>query len=150
MTIGKDRIGALLLLVFSAAYWYFATDIRMLPFQRGSAFNAQTMPLALGALGVGLSLAIMIAPGSDARVSLRGYDWPRGIAMLALMIAYGLTLRPLGFILSTTLFLACGYAVLGERRLLVLVAASLPVAVGFWALMTLGLDIYVAPLPDMP
>lgn len=143
----KDRIGALLLLAFCSAYWALATEIRMLPFQANQAFNAQTMPLALGAMGVGLSLAIFISPGSGERPTLSGFRWGLAGAMLALMVFYGLTIRPLGFLTSTTLFLIGGYMVLGERNPITLILASVPIVVAFWALMTQGLDIYIAPWP---
>ena len=145
--LSKDRIGALLLLVFCSAYWALAYDIHMLPFQRNAAFNAQTMPEALGVLGVILSLAIIVMPGSQEKLNLSGFNWGKGATMLALMVFYGLTIRPLGFIIATTIFLMVGYAALGERRPLILLAASLPIVVAFWLLMTQGLDIYIAPLP---
>lgn len=144
----KDRLGALLLLAFSAAYWWLASDIRMLPFQKTQAFNAQTMPLALGAIGVVLSLAILVSPGSSDKPEVAGFRWGLGLAMLVLMVFYGLTIRPLGFILSTTLFLIGGYMLLGERRPLLLLAAALAPVVAFWLLMTQVLDVYVAPLPE--
>ena len=147
MPLSKDRIGALLLLAFCVAYWVFAYDIRLLPFQQNVAFHARTMPLALAVIGTGLSLLLLVFPGSDARAELRGFRWGLGVAMLVLMVAYGSLLRPLGFIVATTLFLICGYAALGERRPLMLLLASLPLVVAFWAMMTLGLDIYVEPLP---
>lgn len=146
--LNKDRIGGLLLLGFCGAYWSLAGEIRMLPFQQNQAFNAQTMPLALGALGVGLSTAILIMPSDSEKLRLTGFRWGLGAAMLALMVFYGLTIRPLGFIVATTMFLIGGYAVLGERRPLVLLLASAPLVVGFWALMNYGLDVYVAPLPE--
>ncbi len=148
MTLSKDRIGALLLLVFCAAYWSLTYDIRMLPFQKAQAFNAQTMPEALAALGVALSLALLIFPGTHEKPELRGFKWSIGIAMLGLMVFYGVTLRPLGFLLSTTLFLIGGYWVMGERKPLALILASVPIVVAFWALMNYGLDIYVSPLPE--
>lgn len=146
--LSKDRIGALLLLTFCLGYWYFTYQIRMLPFQKQAAFNAQTMPEALSVIGVVLALLLLVFPGSDERLSLTGFRWKQGLAMLGLMVFYGLTLRPLGFIASTSVFLMAGYAVLGERRPLTLVLASVPIVVAFWALMTQGLDIYVAPLPE--
>lgn len=146
--LSKDRIGALLLLVFCAAYWMLAYDIRMLPFQRTQAFNAQTMPIALGVLGTALALLLLIFPGSNERVDVKGYRFGTGAIMLVLMTIYGFTIRTLGFIPSTTLFLMAGYWVLGEKRPLVLILASLPLVVAFWVLMTQGLDIYVAPFPS--
>lgn len=146
--LSKDRIGALLLLAFSSAYWYYTYQIRMLPFQRDQAFNAQTMPEALAVMGVVLSLALIIFPSDRSQPDLKGYQWLTGFTMLVLMFLYGITLRPLGFISSTSLFLMGGYLALGERNVLKLVLASVPISVGFWALMSYGLDIYVEPLPS--
>ncbi|MEL6751169.1 MAG: tripartite tricarboxylate transporter TctB family protein, partial [Pseudomonadota bacterium] len=56
-------------------------------------------------------------------------------------------LRTLGFILSTSLFLIAGFMLLGERRPLWLLAASVPLVVAFWALMDRVLGVYVAALP---
>ncbi|MCI4665254.1 MAG: tripartite tricarboxylate transporter TctB family protein [Neomegalonema sp.] len=143
----KDRIGALLMLVFCAAYWALAYQIKILPFQRMQAFNAQTMPLVLGGAGVLLSLAILVSPGTGEKLDVRGYRWGVGVAMLGLMVAYGLLLTPLGFIIATTLFLIGGFVILGERSPLTLLLASLPLVFGFWLLMTQGLDVYVSPCP---
>ncbi|MEM7024083.1 MAG: tripartite tricarboxylate transporter TctB family protein [Pseudomonadota bacterium] len=148
MSVPKDRVGALLLLAFCSAYWYYTYEIRMLPFQLQQAFHAQTMPEALAVAGVALSLILLVFPGSDERLSLVGFNWTIGLFMLGLMVFYGATLRPLGFIVSTTLFLIGGYVALGERNPLTLILASLPLVLAFWALMTQGLDIYVAPLPE--
>lgn len=147
MSISKDRLGAFLLLAFCAAYWWFAYDIRLLPFQASFAFNARTAPEALGVLGVGLSLALLVFPGSKETPDLRGFNWGIGATMIALMVLYGLTVRPLGFILSTSLFLIAGYWALGERRPLTLILAAVPLVVAFWVLMTQGLDVYIDPMP---
>lgn len=144
----KDRIGALLLLVFCGAYALLATEIQMLPFQRAQAFNAQTMPIALGVIGVIISFLILVSPGSDEKPDLRGYQWGLGATMIGLMVLYGFTIRPLGFLLSTTILLVGGYVALGERKPLNLVLASVPLVVAFWLLMTQVLDVYVAPLPE--
>ena len=56
-------------------------------------------------------------------------------------------MRPLGFILSTSLFLMLGYALLGERNPLRLILAAVPLVVGFWFLMTQGLDVFIEPFP---
>lgn len=145
----KDRIGALLMLTFCGAYWMLAYDIRMLPFQKAQAFNAQTMPEALGIAGCILSLLILVTPDDSGRLSLKGFNFKIGAIMLGLMVFYGLTLKPLGFILSTSLFLMGGYFALGEKKPVTLILASVPIVVAFWALMTLGLDIYVEALPEM-
>ncbi len=148
MTIlSKDRVGAMLLLAFCVGYGVMSQEIRMLPFQMNAAFHARTMPEALSVLGIVLALMLLIFPGSDTKPVLRGYNWLTAALVILLMFAYALTVRPAGFLLATTLFLMVGFALLGERRPLVLVGASAPIVVGFWLLMSEVLDVYVAPLP---
>lgn len=147
MFFTKDRIGGLLMLIFCLVYAWQSQNIRMLPFQMNSAFNAQTMPEVLSVLGIGLSILIILFPSSSERLALSKLNWPLGLAFLALMSVYGLTVRPAGFLLSTTLFLMLGFAMLGERNILKLVLVAVPLVVGFWALMNYGLSVYVAPLP---
>jgi putative tricarboxylic transport membrane protein len=143
----KDRIGGALILAFCLFYAWKIGDIRLLPFQRGDAFTARTMPIALVTLGLALSTLLVIRPGGGERPALRGLDWGRVGFFLVWMSIYGLTVRTFGFIISTTLFLAIGFAVLGERRLWMLAAVSVPLVVLFWVLMTQGLDVYIAPWP---
>ncbi|MEM8850445.1 MAG: tripartite tricarboxylate transporter TctB family protein [Pseudomonadota bacterium] len=144
----KDRIGGALILAFCLFYAWKIGDIRLLPFQQGDAFTAKTMPIALAVLAVGLSAILILKPGDGAKPELRGLDWGRVAFFLAWMSAYGLTVRPLGFLISTILFLAVGFAVLGERRLWMLAAVAVPLVGLFWVLMTQGLDVYIAPLPE--
>ena len=142
----RDRIGALLMLAFSVAYGALSVRIPLLPFQQAAAFTARTGPEALAVLGVALSLIQLIRPGGG-RIEAKGFAWGRGAILCALMLVYAATVRPLGFIPATTIFLIGGFATLGERRPLVLLLASVPVVVGFWALMDIGLDVTVRPLP---
>ena len=148
MRLSKDRIGGLLLLAFCVAYGILSQDIRLLPFQETAAFHARTMPEVLTVLGIGLSLAIIVFPGSRERPSLAGYEWVTCGLFLALMSLYGFSIRPLGFLLSTSLFLMLGFALLGERRPLILVLVAVPLVVAFWVLMTQGLDVFIEPLPS--
>lgn len=143
----KDRIGGLLLLAFCLFYYSKIGDIRVLPFQANQAFTPRTIPQALAVLGIILSIAIVIFPSNRERLSLSEMNWPLGLAFLALMSVYGLTVRPAGFLLSTSLFLMIGFAMLGERNPLKLFLVAVPLVVAFWALMNYGLSVYVAPLP---
>ena len=144
----KDRIGALLLLAFSLVYGYLSQSIRLLPFQQNVAFHARTMPEILTVLAVVLALLLLLMPPSQDKLSLSGLKLGKGLFFLVLMSIYGLTLRPLGFIISTSLFLIIGYALLGERRPLPLLLASVPLVVVFWLLMTKGLDVFIEPWPN--
>ena len=148
MNISKDRVGGLLLLVFCLLYGWLIQDIRLLPFQMDDAFTARTMPQALTFLGVGMSAALIVFPGNTDPVVLKGMQWGRVGIFLALMSAYGLTIRPMGFIASTSVFLMVGFALLGERKPITLFLAAVPLVVLFWVLMTQGLDVFIEPLPE--
>ena len=143
----KDRIGGVLLLAFCVGYAILSQRIRLLPFQEAAAFTPRTMPEVLSVLGIGLSLWCIVLPGSREAPAMRGLDWPRTLAFLGLMSVYGLSVRPAGFLLATTVFLIAGYMLLGERKPHLLLLASVPLVVAFWALMHLGLDVFIAPLP---
>jgi putative tricarboxylic transport membrane protein len=161
----RDRIGALLMLAFSLGYGAMSFRIPLLPFQTNQAFTARTIPEALAVLGVLLSLAILLKPLSPAareadatwRVSMRKVlgrfsdgSFPLGkvAALCVLMAIYGLTVRPLGFLASTTILLSGGMLILGERRYLMIALTTVGVVVFFWTLMTQFLDVYIAPLPE--
>lgn len=148
MRLSKDRIGGLLLLAFCVTYGILSQDIRLLPFQETAAFHARTMPEVLTVLGIGLSLATIVFPGSRETPSFAGYNWVTCGFFLALMSLYGFSIRPLGFLLSTSLFLMLGFALLGERKPLTLVLVAVPLVVAFWVLMTQGLDVFIEPLPS--
>ena len=147
MFLPKDRIGGLLLLAFCVFYAWQIDAIRILPFQANQAFTPRTIPVVLSILGIGLSILIVIFPSNKERLQISELNWPLGIAFLVLMSVYGLSVRPVGFLISTSLFLMIGFAMLGERNLLKLVLVAIPLVVAFWALMNYGLSVYVAPLP---
>lgn len=143
----KDRIGGLLLFVFCVFYWTKIGDIRLLPFQADQAFTPRTIPQILAVMGIAISAIIVLFPSNKERVVLSQLNWPLGLAFLALMSIYGLTVRPAGFLLATSLFLMAGFAMLGERNIVKLILVAVPLVVAFWALMNYGLSVYVAPLP---
>ena len=147
MFFSKDRIGGILLLVFCVTYGLLSQHIRLLPFQENVAFHARTMPEVLSILGIGLSIIVIAFPGSKEKPNLQGFDLVKGALFLGLMSLYGLTIRPLGFIIATSLFLMIGFGLLGERKPLNLVLVAVPLVVAFWALMTQGLDVFIEPLP---
>ncbi|MEM7290453.1 MAG: tripartite tricarboxylate transporter TctB family protein [Pseudomonadota bacterium] len=147
MFLTKDRIGAILLLAFSLFYWWKISDIRLLPFQANQAFTPRTIPEILSYLGIVLSLLILIFPANRERLSFSELNWPLGLAFLVLMSFYGFTVRPLGFLLSTSLFLMTGFAMLGERSIIKLLLVAVPLVVAFWVLMNFGLNVFIEPLP---
>lgn len=90
--------------------------------------------------------------GDEQRASSEGLptDW-RTLGLMAVALA-GLILlwRPLGFILTATLFLVAGARVLGSRSLIRDVVAGVLVSVGTYALFTrlLGLELPAGPLEE--
>ena len=143
----KDRLGALLLLAFCSAYGLLSQDIVLLPGNQNTAFHARTMPTFLTALGITLSLLLLLFPTTHAAHGLRGINWLKLVLFMLLMSLFGLAIRPLGFILATTTFLLISFALLAERSYLRLLVIPLAVAVGFWAIMELLLGVYLHPLP---
>lgn len=147
MFFTKRRIGAFLLLGFSIAYAVLSQRIPLLPFQATSAFHARTMPEILSVMAIAICIAIIVLPSPAEFVELKGKNWLIVLAFLVLMSIYGLTIRPFGFILASSMLLGVGYWLLGERKLWLLVITSVPVAVAFWALMSIGLGVFIEPLP---
>lgn len=146
--LSSDRIGGFLIGVFSVAYGALVFQIPLLPFQAEAAFTARTMPQALTVLGVIFSLLLIAKPNSNATPQMSGFLWGRALLICLTMVVYGLTIRSGGFLISTTLFLICGFVILGERRPLIVLSCSIPIVVIFWTLMSQFLGVYVEPLPE--
>ena len=64
-----------------------------------------------------------------------------------LMVAYALCLRPVGFLLSTTVFLIAGSFILGERKWHVMIPVAVIATASVWYLVQEVLGIYMRPLP---
>lgn len=147
MNICKDHIGGMTFLLLSVAYGYYAGQIPLLPGDEYEPFTAQTVPNALAMLGGILSIALLVTAdrGEGSGLKLRGYDFSLVAKLLALVVIFALALEWIGFLLATIVFLIGGYWLLGERRVKTLLVASVPFAVGIWAILTQLLDIYLAP-----
>ncbi len=145
MNIAKDRIGGLIFLALSIAYGYSITLIPMYPGDEYEVFTAKTLPTALAILGGLLSISLLFASRNAEKSQLPNLDWIIAIKLISLMVFYGAVLELLGFIIATSLFLFCGYWLLGERRKLILLFCSLPLVIFFWFVLTQLLDIYLAP-----
>ncbi|WP_434999414.1 tripartite tricarboxylate transporter TctB family protein [Vibrio scophthalmi] len=142
----RDRVGALLFLLFCLGYGYQSTLIPLFPGDEYEAFTARTLPTILTWVGIGLSLVLLVTGKSDAQSgAITGFNWKLLIAFLALMALYGVGLTVLGFLLATSLFLLCGFYLLGERRKSILFGASFPFVTAFYLLLTQALDVYLEP-----
>lgn len=146
-TLNSDKIAALLFCLFVLCYGYQTTLIPLFPGDEYEPFNARTLPTILTYAGIGLSVLLLV--NSNAKPSkdtgLKAYNWRLLIQFLMLMALYGYGLYLIGFLLATSLFLLCGFYLLGERRKSILFGASFPFATAFYLLLTQGLDIYLEP-----
>ena len=142
-------IGTLCLIVLFAAYGLEALTIPLFPGQENEPFKPRTMPVALALVGLLLAgiraVQLLSATGQRDAGFLRGLNWQSVIRLVLVMLAYGFLMVPLGFVIATTLFLAAGFLILGERRRSVLLFLPLAFSVFFFLLMTEGLGLYLAP-----
>jgi putative tricarboxylic transport membrane protein len=146
-----EKAGALILLTFSIAYGLLAFEIPLTLLAQRETFNARTMPFALGLIGTLLSFLILVLPSGqtdeedNVKDAFRGLDWPSVGLLIGMMIFYSITLRFLGFVISSTIFLVGGFYILGERRVWLLFIGSLPLVLFIWFLMSRILGMYIAP-----
>ncbi len=131
-------------MLLSLAYGYHATQIPGYPGDEYEPFTASTLPYALAGAGALLSLLLICFPGGE-RLQRESGNWRLVFALLLLMLAYGLALGWLGFLVATTLFLIGGIRLMGEQSLAFTCKVSLPFTLIFWALLTKGLNVYLEP-----
>lgn len=146
-----DKAGALILLTFSIAYGLLAFKVPLTFLAQRETFNARTMPFALGIIGTLLSFSILVLPsgqtdeGDKVKDVFRGLDWSSVGLLIGIMIFYSITLRFLGFVISSIIFLMGGFYILGERRIWLLFIGSVPLVLFIWFLMSRILGMYIAP-----
>ncbi len=150
MSVNKDQLGAFIFLLFSIAYGYYAQQIPMYPGDEYEPFTARSLPQILAVFG-GLISALMLVmvtfkPASNQAFEVKKVaNWRPVLMLLGLMLGYAFSLEWFGFVIATTAFLLAGVWLLGERRIKVLWWSSLPFVLGFWALLTQALDVYLEP-----
>ncbi len=149
--MAREKVGALLLLLFSLAYGYLATRIPLSFLAQQETFTSRTMPYGLAVVGAILSLGILVLPTGDpdGKRSLKdvtaGMEWRKAIALVVLMVVYGLVMKWLGFIIASILFLIAGFYILGERRFRAMLLAAVPLVIVLWFVMSKLLGMYIAP-----
>lgn len=153
-----ERWIAVVFLVVCLVYGYaafFTMDTGLPPFMQRNPVWPSSFPKILSIIGVLLALFVLVGPRRPAEDEspeidyrrLNDYHWGRTLALLGLMVAYALSLHPIGFLVSTSLFLILGGLILGERRWLPLVAVAAVTTGGVWYLVQEVLGIFLTPLP---
>jgi putative tricarboxylic transport membrane protein len=149
--MAREKVGALVILLFSMAYGLMATKIPLSFLSQQEIFTARTMPYGLAIAGIILSFAIIVLPTVDpeGKKSLgeetRGMDWATAILLVVLMLLFGLVMKWLGFVLSSIIFLLSGFWIMGERRTLFMILSAVPLVIVLWCIMSLLLGVYIAP-----
>ncbi len=144
MKISTVKIISLLFFIFSAFYLYTAYQIRVFSFDEEAAFNAKTFPIYLGYFGMFIAaLKIVLPEKANEEVDQKFLNYKKTLVLVLIMVAYGLAIRPVGFFLSTSLFLLSSYYFLGERRWLRMFMLSFPFVAIFMFLVHGLLDIYL-------
>jgi len=142
--ISTVKIISLLFFIFSAFYLYTAYQIRVFSFDENAAFNAKTFPIYLGYFGMFIAaLKIVLPEKASEEVDQKFLNYKKTLVLVLIMVVYGLTIRPVGFFLSTSLFLLSSYYFLGERRWLRMFMLSFPFVAIFMFLVHGLLDIYL-------
>lgn len=136
----RDRVTVLLLLAASTLLAVLAKDFGLREDATQAASGSGKMLFAVAFAGCLIAVLMLLSPGKTHRplpAALKAF-WPQLTGLAALVIGYALMLEPLGFFIATSLFLAIGFILLGERRWWSLLLFSLPAAAAL-ALMLQGI-----------
>ncbi|OSQ47589.1 tripartite tricarboxylate transporter TctB family protein [Marivita geojedonensis] len=156
-----DRWIALIFITFCCAYGYlafFTMDQLLPPFMQRNPVWPSTFPKVLSILGVIVGLIVLLGLEKQTDASepsateinyrrLHEYKLGQALMLLGLMVAYALALRPVGFLLGTTLFLIAGSAVLGERKWHIMIPVAMIATGCVWYLVQQVLGIFLRPFP---
>jgi putative tricarboxylic transport membrane protein len=154
-----DRYIALIIAVIFLIYGYtafFEMDGLLPPILKRNPIWPSTFPKILSVIGVFAALSVVInlekagkQVGDDLDIAKwREYKVMQALMLVGGMVLYALTLRSLGFLASTFLFLAGGSILLGERRFIRLVLITAIASYGIWYLVDTVLGIYMTPYPS--
>lgn len=161
-----DRWIALAFIMLCCIYGYaafFTMDDQLPPILRRNPVWPSTFPKILTVLGLIAGFVILFGTrraAGDAKkdakkdgaidlTRLGNYHVGQALALIALMVAYAIALRPFGFVGSTISFLLIGSLVLGERRFHIMIPVAAIAAVSIWYLVQEVLGIFLRPWPAM-
>lgn len=141
----SDRWLATLSIVFSIIY--MIASWRLPRFTMTTAIDSWVFPMFVGAVEMILSIwlwIIAVGDGSVKKSPWSNLELKGGLAMIILAIAYIILLEPLGFVISSTLFLALSPYFLGWKRW----GMSISIAVIFSIGMYMVFKTLMVPLPQ--
>lgn len=147
----KNVIGSIFFLAFSCFYFFNVFFIKKMPGGHFEVMTAATFPYYIGLGGIIISLLILVLSiknKDDDILSmeyLKTLDFKTTLYFVAAMFFYGFTIRSLGFIISTIIFLCIGFVLLKEKNIKRILLISCGVSIGFYLLLNNVLGVYIDP-----
>lgn len=128
--ITRDKLSALVLLAASTSFGVLANNMSGLVDQSEPATASGRLFLAFALAGSLIALLMLLSPDKNHQSSGSALfsTLQRLVGLGFLVVGYAFSLEILGFFIATSLFLALGYLLLGERRWLPVLMTSVPVA----------------------
>jgi len=128
------------------------------PFMQRNPIWPSTFPKILGVLSILVSAMIVLGfeKNKDSKDiteidyrRLLDYNLGQAVFLIIMMAAYAISLRPLGFFISTITFLTISGFALGERKVFRLFFITAMASFIIWYLVEQVLGIYLRPLPSI-
>ena len=119
----KNTIGAIFFLAFSVFYFFNVFSIKKMPGSQFEVMTASSFPFYIGVAGIAISLVILVLSFKEKEQEIlsmeyiKSLDFKTTLSFVAAMIFYGFTIRTLGFIIATIIFLAIGFVLLKEKNI---------------------------------
>ena len=157
--LNLEKFLALIILILCILYAYtsFITmQANLLPFEKNMTVLPNSLPKVISIFGIIISTFLILkkeehnSEESISSINLKNvfsFYYGKALSIILLMIIYTLCLRPVGFILSSVLFLFLASFILGERSFIKLAIICLLGTSIIWLLLEKVLGIYMRPFP---
>ena len=157
--LNLEKFLALIILIICILYAYtsFITmQANLLPFEKNMTVLPNSLPKVISIFGIIISTFLILkkeehnSEESISSINLKNvfsFYYGKALSIILLMIVYTLCLRPVGFILSSVLFLFLASFILGERSYIKLAIICLLGTSIIWLLLEKVLGIYMRPFP---
>ena len=128
----------------------------LLPFEKNMTVLPNSLPKVISIFGIIISTFLILkkeehnSEESISSINLKNvfsFYYGKALSIILLMIIYTMCLRPVGFILSSVLFLFLASFILGERSFIKLAIICLLGTSIIWLLLEKVLGIYMRPFP---
>ena len=157
--LNLEKFLALIILIICILYAYtsFITmQANLLPFEKNMTVLPNSLPKVISIFGIIISTFLILkkeehnSEESISSINLKNvfsFYYGKALSIILLMIIYTLCLRPVGFILSSVLFLFLASFILGERSYIKLAIICFLGTSIIWLLLEKVLGIYMRPFP---